>query len=207
MSLSCCIYHDSLYAPLADLRWRVVGLRRRVLRDLLVSNNSPSSGSSWSRSATTNLLCTFPRSLTADRYFGYNTWKYTLKEQVPVGLVAAHWGGTMVESWSSPDALEAATQLCAGEKKVLALAPTLKEADPATYRLDDPNDNPSSLWNGMIHPLLNMTFKAAIWYQVRARNLTVHPSPTAHHYPPHLPLFRAKATSGTQVRTFVSSPV
>ncbi|KAM6946328.1 sialate O-acetylesterase [Aplochiton taeniatus] len=57
----------------------------------------------------------------------------------PIGLVESCWGGTPVESWSSPRAL-------------------------ASCGL---NEN-SVLWNAMIHPLLNMTLKGAIWYQGEA---------------------------------------
>ncbi|XP_051254303.1 sialate O-acetylesterase isoform X2 [Dicentrarchus labrax] len=70
----------------------------------------------------------------------YETLKY------PIGLVESCWGGTPVEAWSSSRAL----QQC--------------ELDQTK---DGPNNN-SVLWNAMIHPLLNMTIKGAIWYQGEA---------------------------------------
>ncbi|XP_063738593.1 sialate O-acetylesterase-like isoform X1 [Eleginops maclovinus] len=66
------------------------------------------------------------------------------KLQYPIGLVESCWGGTTVEAWSSPRAL----QQCG--------------------LLQQPDDGPkvnSVSWNAMIHPLLNMTIKGAIWYQ------------------------------------------
>ncbi|KAL7400798.1 hypothetical protein ABVT39_017977 [Epinephelus coioides] len=68
----------------------------------------------------------------------YKTLKY------PIGLVESCWGGTPVEVWSSARAL----QQCG-----------LDNAGPK---------NNSVLWNSMIHPLLNMTIKGAIWYQGEA---------------------------------------
>ncbi|XP_058489954.1 sialate O-acetylesterase [Solea solea] len=62
----------------------------------------------------------------------------------PIGLVESCWGGTPVEAWSSSRAL----QQCGLQQTT-----------------DSPKDRNSVLWNAMIHPLLNMTIKGAIWYQ------------------------------------------
>ncbi|KAE8295520.1 Sialate O-acetylesterase [Larimichthys crocea] len=59
----------------------------------------------------------------------------------PIGLVQSCWGGTPIEDWSSSRAL----QKCG-----------LQQNGPQAS---------SGLWNSMIHPLLNMTIKGAIWYQ------------------------------------------
>ncbi|CAJ1065841.1 sialate O-acetylesterase [Xyrichtys novacula] len=72
--------------------------------------------------------------------FGRYMYKHL---QYPIGLVESCWGGTPVEAWSSSRAL----QECG---------------------LDIDDDGPvanSILWNAMIHPLLNMTVKGALWYQ------------------------------------------
>ncbi|XP_078102720.1 sialate O-acetylesterase [Sander vitreus] len=66
--------------------------------------------------------------------------------QYPIGLVESCWGGTPVEVWSSSRAL----QQCGLEQTNTG-----------------PKEN-SVLWNAMIHPLLNMTIKGAIWYQGEA---------------------------------------
>ncbi|XP_078466533.1 sialate O-acetylesterase-like isoform X2 [Lampetra planeri] len=67
---------------------------------------------------------------------------------VPVGLVQSCWGGTFIESWSSPR----------------ALAHCGLNAQPQSNdRLE-----PTVLWNAMINPLLNMSLKGVIWYQGEA---------------------------------------
>ncbi|KAM9318412.1 sialate O-acetylesterase [Pholidichthys leucotaenia] len=66
------------------------------------------------------------------------------KLQYPIGLVESCYGGTAVECWSSSRALKQ----CGFELNSLF--------------------NDSVLWNAMIHPLLNMTIKGAIWYQGEA---------------------------------------
>lgn len=71
----------------------------------------------------------------------YETLKY------PIGLVESCWGGTPVEAWSSSRALKQ----CGLEK-----------SNDSFLR---PEQRNSVLWNAMIHPLLNMTIKGAIWYQ------------------------------------------
>lgn len=75
----------------------------------------------------------------------------------PIGLVESTWGGTPVEAWSSKTALS---------KCGLSMAP--KKWTQRSYRFMDMYAGPceySVLWNAMIHPLLNMTIKGAIWYQ------------------------------------------
>ena len=77
-------------------------------------------------------------------FFGRNIY-HTLKTQGkarPIGLIGTYWGGTADELWSSPDAL----------KQCLDPAKPVPSAD-------------SSLWYGMISPILNVTIKGAIWYQ------------------------------------------
>ncbi|XP_064159862.1 sialate O-acetylesterase-like [Anguilla rostrata] len=84
----------------------------------------------------------------------------------PVGLVSSCWGGTPVEAWSSTRAL----QKCGLEKQekldisFVKLPGTLPVPPESLSRLMNAWKN-SVLWNAMIHPLLNMTIKGAIWYQ------------------------------------------
>ncbi|XP_009890863.1 PREDICTED: sialate O-acetylesterase, partial [Charadrius vociferus] len=70
----------------------------------------------------------------------------------PVGLVEAAWGGTPVETWSSPRALRA----CGLPEDTESISPHRQLSGPQT---------PSVLWNAMIHPLLNMTLRGIAWYQ------------------------------------------
>ncbi|XP_019950841.2 sialate O-acetylesterase [Paralichthys olivaceus] len=64
----------------------------------------------------------------------------------PIGLVESCWSGTHIEMWSSARAL----QQCGLTQSTDAIIPSMTD---------------SVLWNSMIHPLLNMTIKGAIWYQ------------------------------------------
>jgi len=71
---------------------------------------------------------------------------------VPLGMVHASWGGTLIEAWSDPDALD---------------------------RCDVPNhwggpdnmqNSNSYLWNGMINPLKRNSLKGFLWYQGEANS-------------------------------------
>ncbi|XP_040182077.1 sialate O-acetylesterase-like isoform X2 [Rana temporaria] len=64
----------------------------------------------------------------------------------PIGLVESSYSGTPVEAWSSKTALKK----CG-----------LSNAADNSYS----SSMYSVLWNAMIHPLINMTIKGAIWYQ------------------------------------------
>ena len=71
-----------------------------------------------------------------------------LREQghsVPIGLVDATWGGTIIEAWSPPEALEA--------------------CDVADAGLDEEHNHNNYLWNGMIQPLTKLAIRGALWYQ------------------------------------------
>jgi sialate O-acetylesterase len=77
---------------------------------------------------------------------------------VPVGLIETNWGGTNCEAWTSHEALE----------KVPELRYLAEKADKGATKDDlgkKPNDHPSSLYNGMIAPLIPYALRGAIWYQ------------------------------------------
>lgn len=69
---------------------------------------------------------------------------------VPVGLIQTSWGGSSIEAWMSEDMLKAFPE---------AKIPTTNE------NAKDPNRIPTMLYQAMIHPLIGMTIKGAIWYQ------------------------------------------
>ncbi|MEI6807155.1 MAG: sialate O-acetylesterase [bacterium] len=71
------------------------------------------------------------------------------KLDVPVGLVAANVGGTPIECWMSLDTLHSV----AGYSNV-----TITALNPFA-------GSPSSLFNGMIAPLVPMKIQGVIWYQ------------------------------------------
>ena len=67
---------------------------------------------------------------------------------IPIGLIDATWGGTIVEAWSPPEALEA--------------------CDVADAGTNDEQNHNTYLWNGMIQPLTQMSIRGALWYQGEA---------------------------------------
>ena len=64
---------------------------------------------------------------------------------VPIGLIDATWGGTIIEAWSPPEVLET--------------------CDVADEGLDGEHNHNNYLWNGMIQPLTQVVICGALWYQ------------------------------------------
>ena len=62
------------------------------------------------------------------------------------GLISSAYGGTMIESWSSPDALDAC-------------------GIPPQENPGNPQHSTSSLWNAMIHPFTRHNIFGVAWYQ------------------------------------------
>ncbi|MBE7177382.1 MAG: sialate O-acetylesterase [Mucilaginibacter polytrichastri] len=76
---------------------------------------------------------------------------------IPIGLVETNWGGTVAETWISPDGLK-------GEPTFGERSANLASADSVALK-DKPNDAPTLLYNSMVYPLLNLGITGAIWYQ------------------------------------------
>lgn len=74
---------------------------------------------------------------------------------VPIGIIHTSWGGTPAEAWVPPADLASVT----GFETVNELF-TTAEADTVL----SPN-SPSTLFNGMIAPILPYAIKGVIWYQ------------------------------------------
>jgi len=70
-------------------------------------------------------------------------------ERLPLGLVASAWGGTRIEAWSTPSALQA----CGSQEVV---------------DTEHPEKSNSYLWNANIAPLRRMALFGFLWYQGEA---------------------------------------
>ena len=69
---------------------------------------------------------------------------------VPVGLITSHWGGSSQEAWMSKEMLSDFSTIT-----LPATAADIKEQQRT----------PTTLYNGMIHPLEGFGMKGMIWYQ------------------------------------------
>ncbi len=69
---------------------------------------------------------------------------------VPIGLINDCYGGSSVQAWMSAEALQSFPTV-----KVPANTDTIKNL----------TQTPTTLYNGMIHPLIGFTIKGCIWYQ------------------------------------------
>ena len=82
-------------------------------------------------------------------FFGLQLYR-TLN--VPIGLVTSNWGGSAIQAWMTPEALQPYSEI---SQKHLTDKTEVK----------NPHHVAAMLYNGMIHPIKNMTFKGVIWYQ------------------------------------------
>ncbi|XP_029374215.1 sialate O-acetylesterase [Echeneis naucrates] len=106
--------------------------------------------------------------------------------QYPIGLVESCWGGTPVEAWSSSRAL----QQCGLDRSTES---------------PSPKDRNSVLWNAMIHPLLNMTIKGAIWYQGET-NAVYHQNEYNCSFPAMIDDWRMTFNEGSGGQTAINFP-
>ena len=117
-------------------------------------------------------------------YFFGNALRKRL--HVPIGLIEADWGGTSIEAWTAPVgffkyshlkkeqiwlkhamACEAALHGSAApeNRAHLVNAPGGYPYDFQSTWRPDPHQNPTTLFNGMIHPLIPYAIRGVIWYQ------------------------------------------
>jgi sialate O-acetylesterase len=69
---------------------------------------------------------------------------------IPVGLIVSSWGGSQVESWMREDML--------ADFPEISIPKT--ESD-----IKEPNRTPTTLFSGMINPILGYEIRGCIWYQ------------------------------------------
>ncbi|MGB9624270.1 MAG: sialate O-acetylesterase [Phycisphaerae bacterium] len=111
-------------------------------------------------------------------YFGRHLYR---ELDVPIGLIHSSWGGTPAEAWTSRSTLEADPALkaivdrwdeqIANARRAGNAAenkrPAARGAKPPADLAASPG-RPSSLYNGMIQPLIPYAIRGAIWYQGEA---------------------------------------
>ena len=93
----------------------------------------------------------------------YNLRAGTADADVPLGLIEAAWGGTVIEAWvPQADQFFCSSRVCESyfDRSSNAAGARCGRAEMA------PDSQPASLWNGMVHPLRQMTIYSALWYQV-----------------------------------------
>jgi sialate O-acetylesterase len=84
-------------------------------------------------------------------------------DDVPIGLIGSNWGGTRIEPWTPP----------AGFQQVPALKNIADNLSSFPAKNKDGSINHQSalaLYNGMIHPLVPLAIRGAIWYQGESNN-------------------------------------
>jgi sialate O-acetylesterase len=69
---------------------------------------------------------------------------------VPIGIINDSYGGSSIEAWMSPEDLKAFPEV-----KIPSKGDTIKEV----------SRTPTTLYNGMLYPVMGYGIKGAIWYQ------------------------------------------
>ena len=88
--------------------------------------------------------------------------------KVPIGLIGGSWGGTPAEAWTSKRALREVPELAARFAEPLAAVARLRDQpEPAAI---GPH-TATTLYNGMIAPLVPFGIRGVIWYQGEANRL------------------------------------
>lgn len=147
----------------------------------------------WAECSTSNVL-----SFSAVNYYFGRDLRRALN--VPVGLITTAWGGTPAQAWTPREAMLAEPTLKdmvakhdqalaaydpakAQEQYQVALAKWKEDAEkakaenkPAPRQPRKPErpgnspNNPTALYNGMVAPLVPLTFRGVIWYQGESNN-------------------------------------
>lgn len=106
---------------------------------------------------------------TRERYPGFSAVGYFFGREIqgatgrPVGLIGSYFGGTLVSSWTSLDALK---KNAAFTNKISEYGSTLAKFKAEGPRSNEEQKNiPSVLFNAMIQPLIPCALKGVIWYQ------------------------------------------
>ncbi|OHB75069.1 MAG: hypothetical protein A2W31_04880 [Planctomycetes bacterium RBG_16_64_10] len=83
---------------------------------------------------------------------GYFFARHLLQQlDVPIGMLHTSWGGTLCEAWTSDEALRT--------------DPNFRAILDRRATVEGPQNRASSLYNGMLAPLVPYAIRGAIWYQ------------------------------------------
>jgi len=87
--------------------------------------------------------------------------------KVPVGIISTAVGGTPVEAWLSVQAVDTVPHLKEARERAVAALKAPKPADETSAQKPKARHDtePSCLFNGIIHPILNYGITGIIWYQ------------------------------------------
>lgn len=130
-----------------------------MIRLMDVPRNMPAEPASDIKSASWKICSpeSIPGFSAVAYFFGRNIYQ---ELNVPVGLIHSSWGGSNVEAWTSMDYLTKADKY---KNYPEVLAETVKKMQPGVDV--HPNKIHTSLYNGMIHPMIDLPVKGVIWYQ------------------------------------------
>ncbi len=132
---------------------------------------------------------TIPQFSAVAYYFGRKLYKNL---DIPIGLINTSWGGTRIEPWTPPvglasvpaiasinkevediqanyraqlpEKIDAIDVWIAETRKALETDTPLKPMPDNTHPLTD-HGRPTSLYNGMVHPIVPYAIRGALWYQ------------------------------------------
>ena len=117
------------------------------------------------------------------KYFSAVCWMFGRRlfdlYKIPIGLIATDWGGTCVEAWSSPEALQkcglsppsfSANLIEIRKRRNLMIWNQEKQFLIGKEMPSDQNSY-TVLWNAMVHPFISTSIKGVIWYQGERNNL------------------------------------
>jgi len=80
---------------------------------------------------------------------------------IPVGMIHTSWGGTPAQAWTSVEGFEGHAEL----KGYQDAAKSIQGMDPAKPDGKFDQNTASTLYNGMIAPIVPYAIKGSIWYQ------------------------------------------
>lgn len=79
---------------------------------------------------------------------------------IPIGLIHTSWGGSSAQAWVNHSVLESTVE---GKYYIEKYDEKIRNTDPGINPRN--HQSPSSLYNGMLKPLIPFGIRGAIWYQ------------------------------------------